>query len=158
MITKILLAGDGGQGVQTIADIICQAAFTKGLQVSHIPNYGLEQRGGVSLSYIKIDNNKIGYPKFLQPDIVVVISVQARERIKKYLNKDVKILDVVDFQSELLEKKISPKNLNIFFLGVLSKVLEGKGILSVPEIYAVAEKKLSKKTNWTEVKDILKIN
>ncbi len=155
MITKILLAGDGGQGVQTIADIICRAAFIKGLQVSHIPNYGLEQRGGVSLSYIKIDNNKIGYPKFLQPDILVVISDQARERVKKYLSNDVKVLDVVDFQNELVEKKISLKNINIYFLVILSKVLEGKGILSVSEIFSVAQEKLSKKSNWDEIKDLL---
>jgi len=156
MISKILLAGDGGQGVQTIADIICRAAFKKGLQVSHIPNYGLEQRGGVSLSFIKIDDKKIGYPKFLQPDILVVISSQARERVKKYLNKDVKVLDVLDFQDELTKRNISPKNLNIFFLGILSKVLEGKGILSVSEIYDIAEQKLSKKSNWEEVKEIIK--
>ncbi len=156
MITKLLLAGDGGQGVQTIADIICRAAFAKGLQVSHIPNYGLEQRGGVSLSYIKIDDKKIGYPKFLQPDILVVISSQARERVKKYINDDTKVLDVLDFQDELTKRNISPKNLNIFFLGVLSKVLEGKGILSTSEIYDIAQQKLSKKSNWEEVKGILK--
>lgn len=156
MITKLLLAGDGGQGVQTIADIICHAAFAKGLQVSHIPNYGLEQRGGVSLSYIKIDDKKIGYPKFLQPDILVVISSQARERVKKYLDKNVKVLDVIDFQKELIDKKISPKNLNIFFLVELSKVLEAEGILSTSEIFTVAEKKLSKKANWEEIKNFLK--
>lgn len=156
MITKLLLAGDGGQGVQTIADIICHAAFAKGLQVSHIPNYGLEQRGGVSLSYIKIDDKKIGYPKFLQPDILVVISTQARERVKKYLDKNVKVLDVIDFQKELIDKKISPKNLNIFFLVELSKVLEAEGILSTSEIFTVAEKKLSKKANWEEIKNFLK--
>ncbi|MFA6548202.1 MAG: 2-oxoacid:acceptor oxidoreductase family protein [Candidatus Magasanikbacteria bacterium] len=154
MTTKILLAGDGGQGVQTIADIICRAAFAKGLQVTHIPNYGLEQRGGVSLSYIKIDNDKIGYPKFTQPDILVVLSPQARERSKQYFHKNVKSLDVADFKDEFSAKNTSMQNLNIFFLGLLAKVLEGKNILSVAEIYEILEQKLNKKPNWEEIKRV----
>ena len=154
MIAKILLAGDGGQGVQTIADIICRSAFAKGLQVSHIPNYGLEQRGGVSLSYIKIDDKQIGYPKFTQPDILVVMSEQARERSKNYWHKDLKILDVEDFKDEFSAKKTTAQNLNIFFLGILAKFLEEQKILSVAEIYAVLEQKLGKKSNWEEVKKV----
>lgn len=154
MTTKILLAGDGGQGVQTIADVICRAAFAKGLQVTHIPNYGLEQRGGVSLSYIKIDTEKIGYPKFAKPDILVVLSSQARERAKANFHQDLKVLDVDDYQKEFAEKNTTPQNLNIFFLKILAKVLEGRDILSVAEIYTVLEQKLSKKPNWEEVKRV----
>ena len=54
MIIKILLSGDGGQGIQLMSDLICRAAIQRGFFVSHMPNYGLEQRGGVSLAFIQI--------------------------------------------------------------------------------------------------------
>ena len=50
---KILIAGEGGQGVQTISKVLTETAYHKGLEISFVPNYGVEQRGGVSLGYIK---------------------------------------------------------------------------------------------------------
>ncbi|MFA6424107.1 MAG: 2-oxoacid:acceptor oxidoreductase family protein [Candidatus Magasanikbacteria bacterium] len=155
MILKILIAGDGGQGVQTIADLICKTAFKKDYQVSHIPNYGLEQRGGVSLAFIQISDEKIGYPKFSTPDVLVVMSDQARERAKQYLGSGI-LLDVSDFKSEIENKKINPQNLNIFFLTLLAKILEEKNIVSTKDLYTTLEDKLGKKSNWEEIKNILK--
>jgi 2-oxoglutarate ferredoxin oxidoreductase subunit gamma len=48
-IKKIIIAGEGGQGIQTIAHAFARAAFLDDLNVSFMPNYGVEQRGGVSL-------------------------------------------------------------------------------------------------------------
>jgi len=84
MHLKFLLAGDGGQGIQTIADIICKAVFEAGHYVSFIPNFGLEQRGGVSLAFIQMSDQEIGYPKFTKPDILLIMSEQARERTTGY--------------------------------------------------------------------------
>ena len=47
--TKIVLAGEGGQGVQSIAKILVEAGYEAGKQVLYIPNFGVEQRGGVSV-------------------------------------------------------------------------------------------------------------
>jgi len=55
---NILLAGDGGQGIQTMAYVISQVIFDdKKFNISLIPNYGLEQRGGVSMVFLKIEYN-----------------------------------------------------------------------------------------------------
>ena len=43
---KIALAGEGGQGVQSVASIIVEAANDKGREALYIPNFGVEQRGG----------------------------------------------------------------------------------------------------------------
>ena len=153
MIFKILLAGDGGQGVQTVADLICRTAFKKNYQVSHIPNYGLEQRGGVSLAFIQISDEKIGYPKFSVPNILVVMSDQARERVKQYSSEI--LLDIKDLKEEVEKQKIKPQNLNIFFLKLLADILQEKNIISTDELYISLEEKLSKKENWEEIKIIL---
>ena len=58
--TKIVLAGEGGQGVQSIAKILVEAGYEAGKQILYIPNFGVEQRGGVSIAFCQISDEKIG--------------------------------------------------------------------------------------------------
>src|SRR4030042_6156516 len=86
--TKILLAGEGGQGVQLIAQILAYAAEKDGKYASYIPNFGVEQRGGVSVAFVKISKSPITYPKFRYADILVVLSDRAVKRTQQYINDD----------------------------------------------------------------------
>lgn len=159
MLIKILLAGDGGQGIQLMSDLICRSAIEQGFFVSHIPNYGLEQRGGVSLAFIQISDNEIAYPKFSKPDVMVVLSEQARERTKGFKIEDLSLpraksrgLQVAEYK-ELLEKNNVPyQSYNIFFLGLLAKMLEENGVLKREVVFGMLEKKLSTKPGWEKNK------
>ena len=62
---KILIAGEGGQGVQSLSKILLDILNNKDFHISFVPNYGVEQRGGVSLGYIQFGTENIYYPKFL---------------------------------------------------------------------------------------------
>jgi 2-oxoglutarate ferredoxin oxidoreductase subunit gamma len=86
MAVKIVLAGEGGQGVQAIANILAEAADAEGKEAIYIPNFGVEQRGGVSIAYVQIDDNKIGSPKFPKADIVVALSGRAITRTARYVD------------------------------------------------------------------------
>ncbi len=147
-IIKILIAGDGGQGVQAMAEILARAAFGAGRQVSLIPNYGLEQRGGMSLAYLQIGDEEIVYPRFSKPDVLVIMSEEARERIKKYIFEDIKILDIKDI--EKVGAYGHTPSLNIFFLGLLTKILVEKEILSVEQVRAEILAKLGQKKGLEE--------
>jgi 2-oxoglutarate ferredoxin oxidoreductase subunit gamma len=81
---KIAIAGEGGQGVQSVANILSEAAYEEGFEVLYIPNFGPEQRGGVSVAYVQIAEGSIGSPKFKTADIVVALSDRAVYRTKKY--------------------------------------------------------------------------
>ena len=151
MIIKILLSGDGGQGIQLISDLLAQAAFGNGLFVSQVPNYGLEQRGGVSLSFLIISDKEITYPRFTKPDILLVMSEQARERVKNYESR-IKNYDIRDYGEFLAEQGIERKSYNVFFLGLVAKILEEKKILEREKVFELLEKKLSGKANWQENK------
>lgn len=84
--TKILLAGEGGQGVQLIGQILAYAAEKDGRYASYIPNFGVEQRGGISLAYVKISRSPITYPKFRYADILIVLSDRAIKRTQNYID------------------------------------------------------------------------
>lgn len=82
---KIVLAGEGGQGVQSVAEIIAEAANEEGKECLYIPNFGVEQRGGVSVAFVQISDEAIGAPKFSTGDIVVALSDRALFRTKQYV-------------------------------------------------------------------------
>ncbi len=151
-ILKILLAGDGGQGIQLLADIICRAAIDKGLYATSIPNYGLEQRGGVSLSFVQISAKEIIYPKFTKPDILLIMSEQARERTKKHQFAETKIIDIDDFKKKMDNAGVAIKSQNVFFLGMLVKVLFEMNFCERATVEKLLEKKLGAKLGWEENK------
>lgn len=82
---KIAIAGEGGQGVQAIGEILAGAADALGFTALYIPNFGIEQRGGVSMAFVQISDEQIGSPKFEGGDIVVALSERAVERSKRHV-------------------------------------------------------------------------
>lgn len=89
-ILKILLAGEGGQGIQSIAEILAEAANTEGKEALYIPNFGVEQRGGISMAYLQITDSgqRIGAPKFEVADILIALSSRAIARTRHHAGKD----------------------------------------------------------------------
>ena len=151
MTIKILLAGDGGQGIQLISEILTQAAFANDFNISQIPNYGLEQRGGVSLSFLQISDTTIAYPKFTKPNLLLILSEQAKTRTKQFQDADF-VMELTDYEATLKENNILIKSYNVFFLGVISKILQEKNIINTDEVFKLLEKKLANKNNWEENK------
>jgi len=153
MLYKILLSGDGGQGIQLLSHIICTVAFNNDLEVSHIPNYGLEQRGGVSLAFIQVGNEQIYYPKFTRPDLLLVMSNQARERTEEFKHSDTLVFDIKEYEEILKEKKVGVNSFNIFFLGLITKKLVEQSICKKEEVFSLLENKLKSKPMWEENKN-----
>ncbi|HZJ84391.1 MAG TPA: 2-oxoacid:acceptor oxidoreductase family protein [Syntrophomonadaceae bacterium] len=87
-LVKIALAGEGGQGVQSVAEIIAEAAYNEKKQTIYIPNFGLEQRGGVSIAFIQVSDERIGAPKFNKADVVVALSARAIGRTNIYSDEN----------------------------------------------------------------------
>ncbi|MDR3565345.1 MAG: 2-oxoacid:acceptor oxidoreductase family protein [Negativicutes bacterium] len=87
-VVKIALAGEGGQGVQSIAEILAEAANEEGKNALYIPNFGVEQRGGVSIAYVQISDGPIGAPKFQKADILIPLSPRAVKRTRLHAGKD----------------------------------------------------------------------
>lgn len=137
---KILLAGEGGQGIQTIAKILSSVAAKK-QEVSYIPSFGVEQRGTPSMAFVILSDSPIAYPRFDKADLAVILQKRAVPAIEKYISKDTTIIfDSSTIPAEAVEqlsKDISgipatklafdngvPKSSNVILLGKLSKILE----------------------------------
>jgi 2-oxoglutarate ferredoxin oxidoreductase subunit gamma len=89
---KILFAGEGGQGVQVIAEMLAKAAFNESRAASFIPNFGVEQRGGVSLAFVIIQNTPVTYPKFDKADILAILSERSRARVETHIGPATRLI------------------------------------------------------------------
>lgn len=121
-LMRIALAGEGGQGVQAVAEIIAEAAYNEGKQAIYIPNFGLEQRGGVSVAFIQVSDRRIGAPKFTKGDVVVALSHRAVQRTHTYSGPDT--IYVYDSSFQLSPEELPKEAAKIISIPALDKSKE----------------------------------
>ncbi len=71
---KLKIAGFGGQGVLTAGVMIADAAMTQNLNVSWIPSYGPEMRGGTANCSVILSNKRIGSPLTTHPNVLIAMN------------------------------------------------------------------------------------
>ena len=62
MRKEIIIAGFGGQGVMSIGKNIAEAGVEEGLEMTWVPSYGPEMRGGTSNCSVILSDSRIGTP------------------------------------------------------------------------------------------------
>ncbi|HEC24352.1 MAG TPA: 2-oxoacid:ferredoxin oxidoreductase subunit gamma [Chloroflexi bacterium] len=80
MQEEFLFAGFGGQGVMFAGQLLAYAAMDEGLEVTWIPSYGPEMRGGTAHCYVVISDKPIGSPIVKHPKVVIVFNYPSFER------------------------------------------------------------------------------
>jgi 2-oxoglutarate ferredoxin oxidoreductase subunit gamma len=156
--TKIVLAGEGGQGVQSIAKILVEAGYEAKKEILYIPNFGVEQRGGVSIAFCQIADEKIGEPRFSKGDIVIMLSDRAIERCSTYINEyttviydssvchtkpEVKAKEIIAIEAnKIANEQLSARVFNIIVLGV---VLSATNVIDLQYVKGAMEYALGKK-------------
>lgn len=137
---KILFAGEGGQGVQLVGELLAKAAFLEGKGSTVIPNFGVEQRGGVSLAFVVIDNKDVVYPKFEKADYLIIFCDRAIERVNHYIGPETQVIygPAVTVKPGL--HTTLPSNVwNIFLLGEL---LQQTKVVNLETVKAAMEERL----------------
>ena len=77
---KICIAGSGGQGVLLLSKILATAGMLDKKNVTLIPSYGAEMRGGVITCTVIISDEDIGSPIVKIPDIVIAMNNYAMQK------------------------------------------------------------------------------
>jgi 2-oxoglutarate ferredoxin oxidoreductase subunit gamma len=74
MLIKTIFSGFGGQGVMSMGYIFAYAAMVDGRNVTYLPSYGAEVRGGTANCTIAISDDEIASPVASSPEFVVVMN------------------------------------------------------------------------------------
>jgi 2-oxoglutarate ferredoxin oxidoreductase subunit gamma len=74
METGLIVAGFGGQGVLLIGQLIAYSGMLGGKEVSWMPSYGPEMRGGSANCTVVLSDEPVGSPKVDEPDVVIAMN------------------------------------------------------------------------------------
>lgn len=80
MQTEIVIAGFGGQGVLFAGQVLAYAAMDAGKDVTWIPSYGPEMRGGTANCTVIISDEEIGSPLVRNPKAVIVLNLPSLDK------------------------------------------------------------------------------
>jgi 2-oxoglutarate ferredoxin oxidoreductase subunit gamma len=78
--TEVLMAGFGGQGMLLAGKILAQAAMREGLEVSWLPSYGPEMRGGTANVIVCFSKKPIGSPWIASPRALLAMNLPSLEK------------------------------------------------------------------------------
>ncbi len=120
MTEQIILAGFGGQGVLLAGQIIAYAGMNEGKNVSWLPSYGPEMRGGTANCNVVVSDEEVGSPVVVEADCVLVMN---RPSLEKY-EKDLKPGGLLLMNSDLIE--IEPTRSDVKVIKVPANTLAEK--------------------------------
>lgn len=91
MTEQIIIAGFGGQGVLTMGQLIAYAGMTEGKNVSWLPSYGPEMRGGTANCNVIVSSAPVGSPVVTEADAVIVMNRPSLDKFESYLKSGGKL-------------------------------------------------------------------
>lgn len=112
MTKSLLLAGFGGQGILFAAKQIASCGMDKGMNVTWLPSYGPESRGGTSNCSVILSDEEIGSPIVNHPDYLVVFNIPSFD---KFINS-VKPFGTVFVDSTLVNRISDRDDLSIYYV------------------------------------------
>lgn len=110
MKKEIIVAGFGGQGVMSIGKSLVEAGLQEGLEVSWVPSYGPEMRGGSANCSVVLSDNRIGAPVFDKYNELIAMNSVA---LTKFL-ADLKAGGTVFINSDVSVEKIERTDIEIY--------------------------------------------
>ena len=78
--TKILIAGFGGQGILFTGKALAYTGLKAGMEVSWLPSYGPEMRGGTANCSVTLSDEPIGSPIVDKPDVLIAMNLPSLEK------------------------------------------------------------------------------
>ena len=85
---QILITGFGGQGILFVGRVLAYASMIGGKEVTWVPAYGPESRGGTSYCSVIISDKPIGSPIVLEPDILICMNQPSLDKFACQLASD----------------------------------------------------------------------
>lgn len=144
---EIIFAGFGGQGILLIGQMVAYAGMDEGKNVTWLPSYGPEMRGGTASCTVVVSDKPVGSPVISAPEIAVVMNRPSLDKfgpmVKKggYLFINSSLIDVKSGRNDIKEILIpcndlavkvgNTRSANIVMLGALigkTQVISEKAI------------------------------
>ena len=110
--TQILIAGFGGQGVLFAGKFLAYKGLTENMQVSWLPSYGPEMRGGTANCSVVISDMPVGSPIITNPDVLVAMNLPSLQKFVDAVVPGGKIF----IDSTLIDAKVERTDVEVFYI------------------------------------------
>ena len=110
--TQILIAGFGGQGVLFAGKFLAYKGLVQEKQVSWLPSYGPEMRGGTANCSIILSDTPVGSPIITTPDVLVAMNLPSLQKFVDAVAPGGKII----IDSTLIDAKVERTDVEVFYI------------------------------------------
>ena len=145
--THILIAGFGGQGILFAGKFLAYKGLLEGKQISWLPSYGPEMRGGTANCSVIISDTPVGSPIVSNPDILVVMNLPSLDKYENAAVPGSKIF--VD--SALIDRKVQREDVDVFYIPA-TKLASDAGIPTLANMIMMG--KMIRQTSVVSFDDI----
>jgi len=122
----VIIAGFGGQGVMLIGNLLAQAGMEHGLEVSFIPVYGAEMRGGTANCSVIVSDEPVASPLVDKADVIVAMNRPSLDKFEEH----VKPGGVLVINSSIIDRKAVRDDITVVYCdanGIAESIGNPKG-------------------------------
>ena len=112
MTHQIIMAGFGGQGVMSMGIILAQAGLKEGKNVSWLPSYGPEMRGGTANCNVIVSEELVGAPTVTEATAVIAMNKPSMDKFEKDVVPGGKLL----VNSSLIDRKSERDDIEVLYI------------------------------------------
>ncbi len=116
MTNEILLSGFGGQGILFTGKFLAYKGLLADKNVSWLPSYGPEMRGGTASCSVIVSDEPVGSPIIATPDILVAMNLPSFEKFVPTVKKG----GIVIADSSLIETKTDRDDIDVYYIPATS--------------------------------------
>lgn len=153
MTTNIIITGFGGQGILFAGKILAYTALVLGKQLSWLPSYGPEMRGGTANCHVIVSDEPVGSPIIITPDVLISMNKPSLEKFegtvrsggtilydKSLIDRDVARNDVTTVAVDATEIATEDGKAGMANMIMLGAFLKATGLFTLDEIRLGVEK------------------
>ena len=131
---EILIAGFGGQGILFSGKFLAYKGLIEELEVSWLPSYGPEMRGGTANCNVILSNSPVGSPIVTAPDVLVAMNLPS---LQKYVDSVVRGGQIY-VDSSLIDAKVERDDVTVFYIPA-TQMAKDAGIASLANMIIVGQ-------------------
>ena len=142
--TSILLSGFGGQGILFAGKFLAYKGLIENKNVSWLPSYGPEMRGGTASCSVIISDEAVGSPIVSAPDVLVAMNLPSLDKFEPTVKKG----GVIICDSTLIERKVNRDDVTVYYVNA-TKLADENGLKGLANMIIMG-KLLSVTGEYTE--------
>jgi len=155
MTEDIIIAGFGGQGVLSMGKILAYSAMMQGKEVTWMPSYGPEMRGGTANVTVIISDSRISSPILTRYDSAIILNQQSLDKFEHTLKPGGTLLydsngitrfpqrtDINVYHIASYQEALQMRNVKIFNMIILGAFLKIKPVIELQYVLEGLKKSL----------------